>query len=279
MENRGNSPIYGVVPHYGAQTVKPAEAVMQGSGRLVNRLNREAAVMRGRKADNAFAEAYVRICQADDLAIFAVTDAVEKVKEAGLFQKGVKHHIKRALAVIDLYEHALVATMHRRDTEQYYMDMSDAFYEGIKPVMLRFRIAIKNFLDRRGEPQSEVKSYLLWARQMLWLAVNQWNTYWEQKTEELGFDLSGHFRLARLSGALTAWDKAGDCVHWEKAGDMFADPAVNLGMRSVIIQLNNGERINGAGLKALEMNPDSKVRIVELEEINEAEKGKEKTTW
>lgn len=275
-------PLYGVLPHYGASTVRHAPRLEESQRSFKRKLDQQLANSLIRKIDEAFAEAYISICQPNDLAIFAVTDAVEKLKEAGMWRQGVKYHAGRALAYIHDYEQALEATTKRAGNFQYFLDMSDAFYEEMQPVMLRFRMAIKNWLDRRGEPQSDVKSYFLWARCMLWCVVAQWDKYWERKLNELGGDVdpSQNFRAARLSGVLTAWDKAGENIGWKNPGEMFADPGVDLGMKSILLQINSNERINRCGKKALDMNPDRKAHSKRLERqrIKDMMK-KEKTIW
>lgn len=275
-------PLYGVLPHYGASTVRHAPRLAESQRSFTRKLDQQLANSIIQKVDEAFAEAYILICQPNDLAIFAVTDAVEKLKEAGMWRQGVKHHAGRALSYIHEYEEALEATTKRSGTFQYFLDMSDCFYEEMQPVMFRFRMAIKNWLDRQGEPQSDVKSYVLWARSLLWCVVAQWDTYWERKRKELGGDVdpSRHFRAARLSGVLTAWDKAGDCIHWENPGEMYADPQVDMGMKSILLQINNRERINRCGKNALDMNPDRKAHSKRLERQRIKDmKNKEKTIW
>lgn len=274
-------PLYGVLPHYGAATVRHAPRLAEGQRSFQRKLDQQLINRIVKDTDEAYAEAYIRICQPNDLAIFAVTDAVEKLREAGLLRQGVKHHVGRALSYIHGYEQALEATLSRQGMFQYFLDMSDTFYEEMQPVMFRFRMAIKNWLDRRGEPQSEVKSYVLWTSSLLWCAVAQWDNYWNMKRKELGdVDPSRHFRQARLQGVLSAWNKAGDCIHWEKSGDMYADPGVDLGMKSIIMQINSNGRINRAGAQALEKNPDRRAhsKRMERERIKNMMK-KEKTIW
>lgn len=280
MENQKKKTVYSVAGSRWAPTVSHAPSLTESRLSFQRRLDRQLADRVCVEVDEMYAEAYVSICPANDMALFAMVDAVEKIKEAGLCKQGVKHHIKRALKAKADYEAALQATLERTGTMQYFMDLSDEFYEEMRPLMLRFRMAIKNYLDRRHEPLSEAKSYHLWAHSMLYASVMQWDAYWENRLRRASVDVdpSRNFRAARLQGILSAWDAAGACMRWENTGVIYEDPDVDRGMKSVLMQINNSDRINRAGNKALSLNPDRK-EMSEKREKERKEREKETTIW
>lgn len=235
---------------------------------FVRNLNIDYAQRLAKVADRVFAEAYVRICLPNDLAIFCLTDAVSKLRQGGYLTRNVKHHAMRAQEAVRKYEKALAATLSRRQVFQYFMDFSDAYQERMQKHVFLLRMALKSFLDRHGEKDSETKSYAVLANVMFGAAVMQFDAFWNTHTAQ-GVDLRADFAIARLQGAFSAWRTAVESIPFSTRDDPQLDKNVTLGVEVLLRQMNNSTTINLCGTQALEMNPDRIKALAERIEKNQ----------
>ncbi len=236
---------------------------------FVRKLNADYAKRLAKAADKVFAEAYVRICLPNDLAIFCVTDAVAQLKKGGYLTKNVKFHAKKAQAIIKKYEEALAHTLSKTGVFQYFMDFSDEYHEKMQKHVFLLRMALKSFLDRHGEKDSDIKSYAVLANVMLSVAVIQFDAFWNTHTAQ-GVDLRQDFAIGRLQGVFSAWRSAVEGIPFITTEDPQTDKNVNLGVEVLLRQINNTDTINGAGAHALELNPD-RLEIIEKKKLEYGE--------
>lgn len=223
---------------------------------FVHNLNIQTAETTAAGADTIFAEAYIRVCLPNDLAIFCLTDAVERLQKAGLVKRGVKRYAKLAQDAMRRYERALDFTLSGRggktpNSMGYFMDIADKYFERMQVYTLRLRVAIKNFLDIDKEPLSEPKSYALLANAMLHIAVMQFDTFFSVRRTSTGVSLSSDFAEGRLQGVFSAWRTAVEQIDFKSCRDPGKDRNVDLGVQAIISQMNNVDLINACGEEAL----------------------------
>lgn len=254
---------------------KPSDSVLRvnydnvrSQRSFVRNLNLAYAKRLVQAADRVFAEAYVRVCLPNDLAIFCLTDAISKLRQGGYFTRNVKHHAMRAQEIVKKYEKALSVTLSKHQTFQYFMDFSDAYQERMQKHIFLLRMAIKSFLDRHGEKDSEIKSYAVLANVMFSASVMQFDAFWNTHSAQ-GIDLRADFAIARLQGAFSAWRMAVESIPFSTKDDPQLDKNVTLGVEVLLKQMNNATTINLCGTQALEMNPDRVAAIKERIEKNQ----------
>lgn len=230
---------------------------------FIRNLNRQAAEATAEEADVIFAEAYIRVCLPNDLAIYCMTDAIEQLQKTGLLKRDVKCYVKRTQAAISRYEKTLEFTLSGKggknpDTLGYFMDIANKFYDSMNIHILRLRTSIKHVLDLDNEPLSEAKSFALLTNVMFHIAVMQFDTFFSARHTSTGVDLRSDFIEARLQGAFSAWRTAVERINFTSQRDPGKDPNVDLGVRTIITQMNNATLINACGEEALAAKQSSK---------------------
>lgn len=86
----------------------------------------------------------------NDIAHTYMRDAIEKIKEAGLYRQRIKKACKDAMSRYDVFEKLNMQDMQNAESDkrQLYMDFLDSVDERLKPHIFLFRQAIKRVLDR-----------------------------------------------------------------------------------------------------------------------------------
>lgn len=215
------------------------------------------------KIDRACAEAYARLCTQNELSFLVMTDAVEQLKERGWYRQRVKHNATKAWGVVKDYQRKLHATLDRNGSYQYYMDLADFYCDEMRPHVDNLRYAIKAWLDKRREEDTQVKSYVLTAEAMLQYNILLFDTYFKAQETKTGVDIAKWFLAARMDKVKGYWSEMCDALPFGRYGihEMEQDPQCDLAVRCIMTQGNNNDVIERCGLRALEYNPEMKERI------------------
>lgn len=183
---------------------------------------------------------------ANDVAHTYMLDAIEKIKEAGLYKQRIKKACKDAMSRYDVFEKLNMQDMQNAeiDKRQLYMDFLDSVDERLKPHIFLFRQAIKRVLDRNFIKDSDLKSYIILAYELINYSVELFDKFIEgcPSCPPVNFGLT--FKPARLHAVRQAWGQVEDC------------------RRSLdVIELNlvSEKFINESGTAALELNPDARM--------------------
>lgn len=110
---------------------------------------------------------------ANDIAHTYMLDAIYQIKKKGLYRQKVKKACKDAVARYEVFEKLNMQDMQNAETDkrQLYMDFLDDVDQRLKPHVFLFRQGIKRVLDRNFIKDSEFKSYIILAHELINYAV------------------------------------------------------------------------------------------------------------
>lgn len=152
---------------------------------------------------------HVLIGAANDIANTAMLDAIADIKLTGYYRQTVKKSCKEAIRRYGVFETAnyndMRGTVSEIDKRRLYMDFLDTVSERLSPHVFKFRMSIKQHLDKQGIPDSELKSHVLCADQLLIYSVNLFDDFFDRCPRVPPIDLRRTFLSARLDGTLHAW--------------------------------------------------------------------------
>ena len=92
------------------------------------------------------------------------------------------------------------------------MDYLDDLEERLKPDVFRFRLAIKQVLDKSNIGDSELKSHILCTYEMLHYCVTLFDRFIKELPSIPPINFKETYRAARLDGVFTAWDNLTDVL-------------------------------------------------------------------
>lgn len=152
---------------------------------------------------------HVLIGAANDIANTAMLDAIADIKLTGYYRQTVKKSCKDAVRKYEAFERDNFKDMKdpkkQIDKRRLYMDFLDTVSERLSPHVFKFRMSIKQHLDKQGIPDSELKSHVLCADQLLIYSVNLFDDFFDRCPRVPPIDLRRTFLSARLDGTLHAW--------------------------------------------------------------------------
>lgn len=198
----------------------------------------------------------------NDIAHTYMRDAIEKIKEAGLYRQRIKKACKDAMSRYDVFEKLNMQDMQNAeiDKRQLYMDFLDSVDERLKPHIFLFRQAIKRVLDRNMIKDSDLKSYIILAYELINYSVELFDKFIEgcPSCPPVNFGLT--FKPARLHAVRQAWGQVEeilckDCV----SIDLNKDENCRRSLDVIELNLVSEKFINESGTAALELNPDARM--------------------
>lgn len=198
----------------------------------------------------------------NDIAHTYMRNAIEKIKEAGLYRQRIKKACKDAMSRYDVFEKLNMQDMQNAEIDklQLYVDFLDSVDERLKPHIFLFRQAIKRVLDRNMIKDSDLKSYIILAYELINYSVELFDKFIEgcPSCPPVNFALT--FKPARLHAVRQAWGQVEeilckDCV----SIDLNKDEDCRRSLDVIELNLVSEKFINESGTAALELNPDARM--------------------
>lgn len=198
----------------------------------------------------------------NDIAHTYMRDAIEKIKEAGLYKQRVKKACKDAMSRYEVFEKLNMQDMQNAETDkrQLYMDFLDDVDQRLKPHVFLFRQGIKRVLDRNFIKDSEFKSYIILAHELINYAVVLFDKFIANcpSCPPVNFGLT--FKPARLHPVRQAWEQVEeilckDCIGIHLDDDDNCRRALDI----IETQIISEKFINQSGEAALALNPDARM--------------------
>lgn len=199
---------------------------------------------------------------ANDIAHAYMLDAIEEIKRKGLYRQKVKKACKDAVARYEVFEKLNMQDMQNAETDkrQLYMDFLDDVDQRLKPHIFLFRQGIKRVLDRNFIKDSEFKSYIILAHELINYAVVLFDKFIANcpSCPPVNFGLT--FKPARLHPVRQAWEQVEeilckDCVGIHLDDDDNCRRALDI----IETQIISEKFINQSGEAALALNPDARM--------------------
>lgn len=199
---------------------------------------------------------------ANDIAHTYMLDAIYQIKKKGLYRQKVKKACKDAVARYEVFEKLNMQDMQNAETDkrQLYMDFLDDVDQRLKPHVFLFRQGIKRVLDRNFIKDSEFKSYIILAHELINYAVVLFDKFIANcpSCPPVNFGLT--FKPARLHPVRQAWEQVEeilckDCVGIHLDDDDNCRRALDI----IETQIISEKFINQSGEAALALNPDARM--------------------
>lgn len=199
---------------------------------------------------------------ANDIAHTYMLDAIDQIKKKGLYRQKVKKACKDAVARYEVFEKLNMQDMQNAETDkrQLYMDFLDSVDERLRPHIFLFRQAIKRVLDRNFIKDSDLKSYIILAYELINYSVELFDKFIKgcPSCPPVNFEMT--FKPARLHSVRQAWGQVEeklckDCVHI----DLNKDENCRRSLDVIEIHLVSEKYINESGEAALSLNHDARM--------------------
>ena len=157
---------------------------------------------------------HVIIGGANSVAQTVMLDTINLLSKTNQYRGKARHNARLAVKRYNNFDRQNMEDMRNKqmDKRQFYMDYLDDLEERLKPDVFRFRLAIKQVLDKRNIADSELKSYILCTYEMLHYCVTLFDRFIKELPSIPPINFKETYRTARLDGVFTAWDNLTDVI-------------------------------------------------------------------
>lgn len=202
----------------------------------------------------------------------AMFDAIERVKATPYFRQSVKFELNQAMK--QYYDYEKLHMTNFGDRKQLFYDYLDQAEADIQKHVNILRMSIKAMLDKYGQTETELKSYVETARNLLAYACHIYDLQIKTANAQApGIDFDVYMRPARLTGILRHYETASDLICKTEGNviiDLNKDKNVKLAFDIIQTKVTSEDFINRVGFEALELNPECR-KYVNEEDYKELE--------
>lgn len=192
------------------------------------------------------------------MAQTVMLDTINLLSKTNQYKGKARHNARLAVKRYNNFDRQNMDDMRNKqmDKRQFYMDYLDDLEERLKPDVFRFRLAIKQVLDKRNVGDSELKSYILCTYEMLHYCVTLFDRFIKELPSIPPINFKETYRAARLDGVFTAWDNLTDVLCRDCANiRLDDDPNCRLALNIIETKIVSEQSINQSGKEALSLNP------------------------
>lgn len=202
----------------------------------------------------------------------AMFDAIERIKATPYFRQSVKFELNQAARLYYAYEKLHMTNFG--DRKQLFYDYLDQAEADIQKHVNILRMSIKAMLDKYGQTETELKSYVETGRTLLDYACHIYDTQIEIANSRCpDVDFNKWMNPARLTGVLKHYENASDIICKTEGNvtiDLNKDKNVKLAFDIIQTKVTSEDFINRVGYEALELNPECR-KYVNEEDYKELE--------
>lgn len=195
----------------------------------------------------------------------AMFDAIERVRATNLYRDKVRRFFGWAESLYYKYEH--LHMMNFGDRKQLFYDYLDFAENGIQHDVDILRLSIKALLDRYRQTDTELKSYIETARNMLAYACHVYDTQIRIANDEVpGVDFNRWMKPARLTAVYRRFCEGADIIckpEGDVVIDLNEDKNVTLAFKVIQTKLTSEDFLNRVCYEALRENPECKKYMTE----------------
>ena len=196
---------------------------------------------------------------ANEVARLAISDGMDALRNAGLYRQRVKKLCNETLRHQEQYES--VHNSNFGDRLQMWLDYLDLVEETYRPHIFNVYMSLKQALDKRNVPQSEVKARVECGRICATMAVAQFDVLMRDMKKRFGPDYSPHFQRGRYGDPLHSWSQVCELVFCNNSAqpnviDLTGDNNIRLAADILMRKLNSEDFLNQIGQQAILMNID-----------------------
>ena len=197
---------------------------------------------------------------ANQCAYAAMDEAVEAMKECGMFRQQVKAKAQRAMLEFEKYE----AAAHKHfdalgnNTWGLWQDLVCRASDKLQPDIQKLYFAIKNVIDKYGVKNSYALAKIQTALALVTMSTLMYDTMVEQFQRQTPISLKQTFSAGRLTASESCWRMVGYITGNQTLRDidLAHDEACALGVRVLLAKYQSADFLNDAAGEALRLNPD-----------------------
>lgn len=194
----------------------------------------------------------------NEVAHSNMLDAIDEIKQAGLYRQRVKKACKEAISRYEDFEKRNMEDMRNadRDKRQLYMDYLDSVNTRLEPHIFILHQSIKRVLDRKRIENSGFKARIILVYELLNYSVELFDKFIENCPPCPPVNIALTYQPARLTGVRSAWREVEEAL-CKDCADINLNDDNNCKMAFDIIEtkLVSEQGIYESGEAALALNP------------------------
>ena len=210
---------------------------------------------------------YTIIGGANDVAHTYMLDAIDQIKKKGLYRQKVKKACKDAMSRYDVFDKLNMQDMKNSETDkrQLYVDFLDDVDQRLRPHVFVFRQSIKRYLDKNMIPDSDFKSHIILAHELVNYAVVLFDKFINNCPPCPPVNFVQTFKPARLHPVRQAWEQVEEILCKDSVNIRLDDDNnCRLALDIIETQIISEKYINQSGEAALTLNPDARMEAQSL---------------
>ncbi len=236
-----------------------AIATQQNPSNIIESLARMELIMAEELQNNMSEQFWSMIGTANQCAYVAMDEAVEAMKEAGLYRQQVKRDAQRAIEEYHKYEKLCIEWFKGYKDERYYLwqDLIGKATERLEPDVIKLYYAVKNKIDSYKVPNAIALAKVQTAMAMISLANLLFDEMVTKYQKQTPVRISDKFKAWRLTGCESLWRVVGYLTGTQVMAniDLSQDESCQLGIRVILQRYETAVFLNIAAKEALELNP------------------------
>ena len=240
-------------------------------GHMENLIVNKEKLLEGFKVSCNFISTYISV--ANEVARIATDNAIEALKEAGLYRQNTKRWCRKVSESFEKYERHLLDVYDERN--QVMLDYLDSVSDFMGKDIDIFVYSLKSVFDKYNEPKSFLMAKMEAARVLLENAALTYEQIMEiQSSKYAGgvYDYGKYFRSVSLRDIFGYWENVSLPLMHSAHGnviDLNDDKNVSLAFDVIRNHLSDKEFLNKIGAKALSYNIELARKYVSDEELKE----------
>ncbi len=209
---------------------------------------------------------HVIVGPVNDMVNTAMIDAVGAIKTTKYYKFKNKQLCNKAIEGYKVFERANYNDMINRaaniDKRQLYMDFLDSVAERVNGHVANFRMAIKQLLDKHNKTDTQIKSTIICANELVKYAVFIFDDFFDKAPKTGNIMLRETFADGRLTACKHNWGLLTEAICSDCGDiDIESDDNCKLSFQIIERQMTSEKYINDSGMEAIELNPEIKKEI------------------
>lgn len=207
---------------------------------------------------------------ANQCAYNAIDEAIDAMKECGLWRQQAKVKAMKAVAEYERYDSAVHRHFDACDNDRYWLwaDLVSRAAEKLEPDVQKLYFAVKNVIDSHKCPNSVALAKIQTALALVTLSTLMFDTMAAQFQRRTMVPIADTFRGGRLTAVESLWKAVGDITGRQvmQGVDLKDNEACRLGVEVILTRYQSAEFLNVAAGEALRLNPECEKYIKDKNE-------------
>lgn len=197
---------------------------------------------------------------ANQCAYNAIDEAVEAMKECGIWRQQAKVKAMKALNEYERYDKAVHVHFKTCGEDRYFLwaDMVSRAAEKLEPDVTKLYYAVKNVIDEKRCNNSVALAKIQTALALVTLSTLMFDTMAAQFQRQTMVPIADTFRGGRLSAVESCWRAVAEITGRQvmQEVNLKDNEMCRLGVEVILTRYQRAEFLNVAAGEALRLNPE-----------------------